>query len=470
VGVALDSRGGRTIVAGGDPAGQQLTVFETVSGRLLRTVGLRGRLLLMPEFGPDSTLTLDTMAARAYITTYDQPTSSGPARGYVNVVDTRGGLLLSAVSPRLPNTMVRGTGGFLLARTLPVAVTADESTGRAFVVNYSDVFARRRGSVTVVDGHSGRILGEVLTGKSPQAVAVDQSTGAAFAVWQRTKPATGEPAEPSHLSMLDGRDGSVVWTITLPYGGQPVVAPSLDRLFLVARSDGDARSTGHLTVINTRRRTVVRTLALDALGSCALLTLDEPRARAYLASGVAMPDAGGDDPARLRVLDARTGALLHTTILRGSPRGMAVDTRRGRIMVLLAHEGHGTRDAPGSLVILSAQSGGVLYSARVGPNPSGLALDEGNAQAYVTAVGTRAHDYPYWPPEGAGALSVVDTRSGVVRRTTSLGVQPLPPVVDQSGRRVVVLSRGGSVPRRGAHKAYDWRLMPGALTILEMAP
>jgi len=65
---------------------------------------------------------------------------------------------------------------------------------------------------------------------------------------------------------------------------------------------------------------------------------------------------------------------------------------------------------------------------------------------------------------------VVDTRSGVVRRTTSLGVQPLPPVVDQSGRRVVVLSRGGSVPRRGAHKAYDWRLMPGALTILEMAP
>lgn len=356
MGVALDSRGGRTIVAGGDPAGQQLTVFETVSGRLLRTVGLRGRLLLMPEFGPDSTLTLDTMAARAYITTYDQPTSSGPARGYVNVVDTRGGLLLSAVSPRLPNTMVRGTGGFLLARTLPVAVTADEPTGRAFVVNYSDVFARRRGSVTVVDGHSGRILGEVLTGKSPQAVAVDQSTGAAFAVWQRTKPATGEPAEPSHLSMLDGRDGHVVWTITLPYGGQPVVAPSLDRLFLVARSDGDARSTGHLTVINTRRRTVVRTLALDALGSCALLTLDEPRARAYLASGVAMPDAGGDDPARLRVLDARTGALLHTTILRGSPRGMAVDTRRGRIMVLLAHEGHGTRDAPGSLVILPSFS------------------------------------------------------------------------------------------------------------------
>jgi len=470
--LALDQAAGVAVVAGGDQNERQVRLLDPHSGAVRRVVTLPGQLWAAFEFGPTSTLLLDQRRARAYVTTYGRSDTHGPTIGYVNVIDTRRGALMNsagAVWLRAPGVGGARTGR-LTVRGLPMDMTMDERAGRLFVVNQiqTAIGLQRQGSVRVLDGRTGAVVvSETLSGQTPEAVVVDEATGRAFVIGQRTD-GLGNPAGPATLSVLDGTSGRVLSTVALPHGGgQPVVATRLGRLFL-STSSGDLPHTGYLTTINTRTGRVIRAAAIEGAAYCAPVAVDETVGRAYLACADGERGPSGNDTAIVHALDAHNGRLLHATAAPGLPRSIVVDSARGHLFLTLSHDdGTGKNDAPGSVAMLDARSGALLHTAAVGRNPNRALLDPRRGRLFVTADGPRATDWPYWPPKGRGSVSVLDAASGGLLDTLPVGVQPGDMALDEGAGRLLVLARGGAIPDRASRVKWVERLVPGSLTIVE---
>jgi DNA-binding beta-propeller fold protein YncE len=91
------------------------------------------------------------------------------------------------------------------------------------------------------------------------------------------------------------------------------------------------------------------------------------------------------------MLDSRTGAVLRTLPVGGSPSddsegdvpptNIAVDVRRSRLFVINPGDPGSTGD--GSVSVLDARSGSLLHTIGVGRHPISLAVDEATARLFV---------------------------------------------------------------------------------------
>jgi YVTN family beta-propeller protein len=155
----------------------------------------------------------------------------------------------------------------------------DTRTGHAFVASPFD------GTIDMLDTHAGALLRTVLLGGMPRAVAVDERLGRVFVA------AGGADS----VSVLDSRTGRLVRTVRV---GRGPVALAVDvrtnRVFVSCRGVSGGTPSWF------RRRLVV-----PAMG-------------------------------QVRVLDARTGALLSTAAVGAGPVAVAVDERTGRAIVASA--------------------------------------------------------------------------------------------------------------------------------------
>jgi YVTN family beta-propeller protein len=126
----------------------------------------------------------------------------------------------------------------------------------------------------------------------------------------------------------------------------------------------------------------------------------------------------------ISVLDERTGAPLATTTVGSNggahPVRLALDAPAGHALVL-------TDD--GSLGVLSVRSGRVLHSVLLGGSPSAIAVDESRARAFVTEA-------------DAGAVAIVDTRTGALLRAVPVGPYPEEVVFDRRTGLVFVANQG----------------------------
>lgn len=171
---------------------------------------------------------------------------------------------------------------------------------------------------------------------------------------------------------------------------------------------------------------------------------------------------GADGVGVVAVLDAQTGALLHT--IGGPPRNdvgggpMAVDNQTGHVFAL------GDR----GVTLLDAGSGRVIQTVAVGPNPWAVVSDERTGHVLVStgtgvkmldarsgralhvtaptstfeqlAIGELAHRAIAVATDGS--LWLIDTRSGaVVHRVAGAGGTSL--AVDEQRGRVFVLAADG---------------------------
>lgn len=120
--------------------------------------------------------------------------------------------------------------------------------------------------------------------------------------------------------------------------------------------------------------------------------------------------------------------------------------------------------------MLDARSGTVLHTAVVGRNAGPVVVDGRVGRLFVAATGPRATDYPFWPPEGNGNLSVLDTATGKVLARLPLGVDPTD--IDLAGQpgHAVVLSRGGSIPDRRSHHRWATHVAPGTVSLIGVVP
>jgi hypothetical protein len=461
VALSVDQAAGVAVVAGGDKARRHVSLLDARTGAPRFGVTLTGVLWAPVEIGPASSLAIDEQHARAYVTTYAHIGPYGPTRGYVNVIDTRHGTLLKAVA-------APSAGG---PRGLPVSLTVDSRTGRLFVINSNLPSPRPRVSMTIIDARTGSTVGEVLRGQEPElyATTTDPQTGQIFVVVQPSEN-KGATRAPASLRLLDGRDGHILRTLALPHGGDEVALASPRAHLILLGVPNTAGEADYVTSVDTHNGTIVRAVPL-ASAPYAGMALDEAADRTFVTYSTGERDDSGDYHAAVAVLDIRRGALRRIVPLRGLPTSIVVDTARAHVFVELQHDdGTGTNNKPATIAMLDARSGAVLHTAVVGRNAGPVVVDGRAGRLFVAAAGPRATDYPFWPPEGNGNLSVLDTTTGKVVARLPLGVDPTDLELAGQPGHVVVLSRGGSIPNRRSHQRWATHIAPGTVSLIGVVP
>jgi DNA-binding beta-propeller fold protein YncE len=189
---------------------------------------------------------------------------------------------------------------------------------------------------------------------------------------------------------------SVVWW------GPSVIDEVTGRDFLVAASYGGSMNAGSLEVLDTHSGRLLRTIPFPLGTGLAAVTLDERIGRVFATAFgpvrmVTIPESGDGSATfaapvgagSVRLLDARSGRLLHTIPIGPATTAVAVDGHRGRLYVTNA----GAVDAasnpvgPGTLTVLDERSGRVLRTVAVGVNPVNLVLDRRAGRLFVVNVG-----------------------------------------------------------------------------------
>jgi YVTN family beta-propeller protein len=336
--VAVDEMVGRVFVLESNGV---VLMLDARSGRVL------GRVLVAGGYvGPFSDAAVDASRGRAYFA----------ASAGVYLFDTRRGVSLGRVA----------TGSVQ-------AVAVDTRLGQAFVLHTG-------GSVSVLDGRSGRLLQTVAVGSAPAALAVDGHTAHVF----------------------------VVSANAPNYGPQP---------------------NGTVSVLDSGRRSVVQTIPVGR-GPTAL-AVDDRHGDVFVAN---YPNG------TVSTLDATSGRVQHTTFVGPGPSAIAVDPLSRHVFVLCQGSlQQGGWNALGTISIVDARNAHIVRTVAIGPNVQGMAVDHRTKRLFIISQGARdAHA----APTGPGTISILDMRTGQIVRTLQTGIAPLAVAVDETRARVFVANYG----------------------------
>ena len=137
----------------------------------------------------------------------------------------------------------------------PVAVAVDEQTQRAFVVNSGPLLEAvpsrsgahlsqpPPGSVSVLDTVSGSLLRTVALPFWPHALAVDRRTARVFVLSYGLPAQQGRPPSRGSVSMLDARTGRVVDRVLVgPWPGAVAVDERANRVLVVDTGSPDVNN------------------------------------------------------------------------------------------------------------------------------------------------------------------------------------------------------------------------------------
>lgn len=308
------------------------------------------------------------------------------------------------------------------------------------------------GAVAARRPHGGIVVATLITGRGqgPRFVAVDPSAEHAVVVDTDTAATlgyggTGGPGSasaPGRVDILDLRTGALVHTSTVGFDPDAVVVDSRHHRALIVGaghllnggSAGGVSTGGNIGVVDTRTGRVV-----DVISTSGLTSRGSGAAAVDATTGLAfVPSYNGS----VSVLDTASGRLVRTVAVAGNPFDVAVDKGAHRAFVVGTARTTGTAQGPddvdGVVGALDTTSGRLVRTTTVGPNPASLLVDPSGGRVYVAN-------------SGDGTVSVLDARSGRLLRTIALtaGGTPLAGgvqlAVDARTRRLFVNSGRVSV-------------------------
>lgn len=387
----IDSHLGRALI-GTSPqfaqAGGHAYIFDTRTGALIAVNRASPRLVVDERtgraFGPnmrDNTVSmLDTATGRLVRTIrvgpQPYPVTIGVSLGRV-FVPNGGGNTISVLDAR-SGTLLRT----FHVRAHPVALTLADRLGRLFVVGCPGVCGYGY-TLSVLDARTGRLV-RTSTGTGPTPdVTMDGRTGRVFMV------AGGQG------TMLDARTGAVLTAVAggtsvgpFAVGGQslgPFLGDEPDgRVFATSNNcSGAAQCQGRVAVVDARSGRVVRTVAVG-VGAALLGAVDGRHHRLFVID---------EGRATVNVLDARTGAYLYT--LPGPPGlvpgngvswpTIAVDERTGRAVVAAPNpvDSSGVAVGPARLAVIDDRTGARLRTLSTSCQPIAVAIDPRGGRAVV---------------------------------------------------------------------------------------
>lgn len=364
----------------GEPS--HLDTLDTLAGTVLRSV----RLGPAP-FG----LVVDEPTDRVFV--------ADSVDGMVRIFDARSGILLrtQAIGGLAPNDLavdVR-TGRVFVASTLYNAVaTLDARTG-ALLHTVRDV-----GDVVTVDAQTGRVFAFIANnGSGTNAVAVlDARSGALV----RSVPVSQDDA-PAQITvtavgpvvtgatdylLLDGRTGQIRRSIPVRVD-QRVVAAVGGRLLLTDYYAGPS-STYPIVLFDPRTGQMVHS-PMAGVTDVPQFAVDRRRGRVFAAGGIPRGSASA------WMIDARSGRILHTEPIAGSPAAIALDARAGRVFVAVgATDRMANPIGPSGIVVLDARSGRTLRTIPLSGPPTALLVDEPAGHVIVVLGGNAMQTSNAW--------------------------------------------------------------------------
>jgi len=235
------------------------------------------------------------------------------------------------------------------------------------------------------------------------------------------------PAPPSAAPL----DRAVVRSVAV--GLQPVAMIADPRAARVVVASGDNGAGGRFSILDATTGALLTTVGLGANPSA--VALDTRRGRAVVVTEgfptFRAPGKGVFAGGALTIVDTRTGR-----VARAIPRGslaVAVDEETGHIFATSPGSfmrSHGR--LPAGQIAMLDENGRVLRAYFLGPYPAALAVDGPAGHVLVTTVGAL--------PNSPGAVSVLDARDGRVVRTIPIGPSPTALVVDATRGRAFVVN------------------------------
>jgi len=412
--ISVDEGAGRAYVvadSGGGSGHEVVRVLDTTRATVVRTAALPGQL-----FGL-TTVLVDARRGRAYTA----------STGSASCISSGGGPQTCTITGAAVVVLDARTGQPL--RTLAVdagrGLAIDGRTGLLYALPTAG--GTPSGGpptpggppthVTVIDPRTGRVV---------QTIALPGGGGQGFGV--------GTLA-------IDARGGRLVVVRTFASGFRGSGTPP-SAVDVVALADG--RLLRHAPLPGAR------------FGPFGSLLIDEPRERAFFIAG-----------AGVSTLDPQRGTLVRVTPTGGGVGTLVEDARTGhvftttlgplRVVAMGAGNSAARTQVPagvGSLRMLDARSGALLRTLPIGPATTGVAVDERRGRVYVLSVGfADAHNRLTRP----GTLSVVDERSGQSVRTLAVGAVPVLLALDRRHDRLLV----GCIGAFGGTPDDPWGWVPG---------
>lgn len=272
--------------------GTPLLIGETVKDF---TIDAERHILIAPfqanlggEFSADSTSEWSSLAVLVDTKTNQILGKRATPGGYIMIEADSGGNRVFAAPGDGGRTHVLDAKTLRLTAELPVklgpsflvAMGADSRRGRLFTA------ARDPGTISVVDLTRNRIAATIsIKPSTPHDVAVDSATGTAYVA------GSGDP----FLYAIDGEPGRVAWTLILETLGDHHVATN-SRTGKIYVMD----SAGTVTVVDMRRRTVLKTVVLSTSAKLSDLVVDERANLVYVLDehgNVHLIDGRTDEPA-----------------------------------------------------------------------------------------------------------------------------------------------------------------------------
>lgn len=286
----------------GPSSGIMVSIFDTVSGRLLRTVRVYPR-----------------PGAATGCPCFSQPLVVDRDSGAAFVIDSGHGLLsrLDAISGRVLWTadLAPTTSGPRGALTLG-AVDMDARTKRVFVVD------SRAGVVWTLDATTGRLLGTTPVGAGPTILTIARRGGRVFIF------------NGGAVSVLDATSGRILRTIpttlTSTFAALFADEPA-GRVFLA-----DER-TGAVSMLDATSGRILRTVVVAPNIADGGIAVDRNSGRIVVVSGGALDHSGNfTGVGSASVLNGHGGSIVKTVSVGVNPDQVFIDETMGRAVVVNA--------------------------------------------------------------------------------------------------------------------------------------
>jgi len=312
-------------------------------------------------------------------------------------------LIIAVAVPRLGDAFAGPLVREVALDQQPIGALVDERSGRVFVLtaNGSSADPHGDGQVRVFDAASGALIHVENAGYRPCAIVDAGRAGHVFVAYSDATTVTGA------VLMLDAATGAlprVSATGAARCGAAPVVDQRRGRVFFGGSDDS-------LSTLDAYSGQALYTVRLSGASGVSMV-VDERSGRVFAAPA----DSGTVD-----VFDASNGRRLHTITLAGAhpPLSLLVDPRAGRLLVI---------DQTASTVsTVDTRANALLKVSSVAPSPAAWALD-GEAAGGRLLVG------------GDSSVDILDTRTGAVVHTVTLGERATRILVDAATHHAFVLS------------------------------
>lgn len=331
--IAVDEQTSRAFVVNGDALAGSVSVLDTRTGGLLRTVRVGS--------APFAIAVARSTGRVFVVNSHMQMFGPGSS---VSVLDARTGALVRTIPVGIQ----------------PYAVAVDDQARRVYILNIND------GGVSVLDARTGRVLGTIACSNGgpfldAHTLAVDARTKRAFVMLGG--------AGGYGIGVLDTEHRTMRRTVTLsalssfPGPGPVAVDEATGRVFVA--------SDHKVSLLDARSGTILH--ATDGLGGG--LVVDARGGRAFTSSKTG-----------IAVLDAHTGVQLHRVSLgRYYATPAAVDEQTGQVIVLTGGpaDQNGIALGDGTATIVDGATGAIVHTASVGRSPTVAAIDGRTRHAFV---------------------------------------------------------------------------------------